>query len=666
MAAGFRCTLGDFSADRALHALGQLISGAARAGYSTHHTAQVEAWQRELELLESMAAELRRLYPASVNWSALLEYDIPRRQKRPDMILIADDLIIVIEFKVGAVRLSRADAWQVESYALDLRDFHAASSGRTIAPIAIATAAVESPTHVRSMAVFQPHNFIAPVQRVSASDLASAIVGAHQILHNSAADPIDVNAWEEAAYRPALSIIEAAEALFRQHSVANISHAFAHNLSATSGAIVQAMIESQRLGQRTICFVTGSPGAGKTLAGLDAVHDPALREAGRPSSVFLSGNGPLVKIIREALTRDRQRTGHSRRGASREVATFIQNVHAFLREYGIGRPNDPPHENAIVFDEAQRAWDQQALERQQGIKKSEPQLILEIMSRAPGWCTVVAVVGGGQEIHRGEAGLAEWGRALNGASCPWTVIVSCEALQGGEAVAGQRLFEQPPSSHLRIVESSEMHLTESVRSPRARLLGEWVNELLTQPGTCAIATDQQEFPIVLTRSLGEARQWLSDRGRGERRFGLLASSGALRLRAFGVELSSGFRKGYDYTDWFLNPHADVRASMQLEVAATEFECQGLELDWTCVCWGGDFLVDPVSESWHYRAFRGSRWQNVSQRQAQTYIANKYRVLLTRAREGMVIWVPKDSPHHSRDAGFQTTADTLHRAGIAYL
>lgn len=534
-----------------------------------------------------------------------------------------------------------ADEWQSLSYALDLRDFHAESAGRNIVPILVLGGPTVGSDSLPSAA---PDFAVMSVQRVRSTDglsLADALLRIYSALHDADSDSIDAARWEASAYRPSPNIIEAAESLFAGHSVGEISHSFAVNLELTAKTLFQAIEQTQRLNRRTICFVTGTPGAGKTLAGLNAVHSPSMRRDDRPSAVFLSGNRPLVNVVREALIRNRVRGGADRRTTEQSVSAFINYVHGFIQFYGIRNPTQPPHEHAIVFDEAQRAWNADMVSSKHSIEKSEPQLILEIMERAPDWCLIVAIVGGGQEIHKGEAGLAEWGHALNASSKRWHVLVSGDAMRGGATVAGHCLFTEAPNESLQITEVSELHLDVGVRSPRAHWLVDWVNAVLVgEARPNARAVEESPFPIALTRDLAIAKRWLRDHADGVQRCGLLASSGALRLRAHGIEVSSGFRGGYNYSDWFLAPPNDCRSSSWLEVAGTEFECQGLELDWTGVCWGGDLTYILASKKWVARRFRGRMWQRVNGATEQQYTVNKYRVLLTRARLGMVIWVPR--------------------------
>jgi hypothetical protein len=354
--------------------------------------------------------------------------------------------------------------------------------------------------------------------------------------------------------------------------------------------------------------------------------------------------------VREAIARDAASTRKwSKKHARREVKTFIQNVHTFVAEC-LKKPTECPHENVVVFDEAQRAWDAAKVKKKKRPTHcSEPHTMLDIMERCPGWCVVVALVGGGQEIHSGEAGLEEWGRALAARADPWQILVSPEALRGGPSLAGHRLFDGPPPTNCLIRERPAV-LRGEPDAARDMLAG------------------AREFPLVLTRDLDVARRWLRDRSRLDRRCGLVVSSGSMRHRAYGLEVSSGFRHGYSFEEWFLGDQGDVRSSFQVEVAATEFECQGLELDWVGVCWGDDLCIDPASPKWCCRQFRGNKWQSLRNEGARRYLLNKYRVLLTRAREGMVIWVPPgDLADATRDpVALDATAAYLITAGVAPL
>lgn len=646
--------------------LGKLTQAFAGLHFDAQRTTQTRSWESEIACLRRVAADLIQREAAFSSWRLLLEYEIPRRQKRPDGILLDSDIVFVIEFKWGDSKAGAGERWQTKEYALDLRDFHAASSERTIIPILC----LEDHSHQGATPERPATGAVWPVSSCGANTLAEHIMDLYRKAHDHTKQKIDPEAWIAAPYRPTLTIIEAAERLFGQHDVREISHSYANNLTETTSALVEHIREAQRLGQRRICFVTGVPGAGKTLTGLNAVHDPLLRGEGRPAAVFLSGNGPLVKVIRSALVRSIQRQGTPRAEALRQCGTFIQNVHAYLRHY-MASPDEVPPDNVVVFDEAQRAWDAAKMRQAHEVSKSEPELVLDVMERCQNWCVLIALVGGGQEIHEGEAGLAEWGRTLLRRQLPWTVIAPVEALEGGGAVAGNRLFADDGTKHAALQQDDRLHLKVSTRSWRAHRFNEWVNNVLSlRPAEArSLVSSFGEFPVVRTRRLDVARDWLRTHSRLERdrRCGLIASSGAIRLRAYGIELSTAFRRGYAFDEWFLAGPKDVRSSFQLEVAGTEFEVQGLELDWVGLCWGNDFHINGEKQ-WDFRRFTGKRWNFVRDEGKRQHIVNKYRVLLTRARQGLVIWAPPgvegDATLDPRE--FDATHEYLGECGVPEL
>jgi hypothetical protein len=646
--------------------LGQLVSAKATEGFATEYLKQVEVWDKELVLLEGLCRALAAEAPSSRGWALLLEYPIPRRKKYPDAIILAEELIFVLEFKFGMTAFDAVSKWQVEDYALDLRDFHLQSRNRSIIPILIAT---DVPSEkVPGFVLKSEGASVWPVNCLTPRELAGFLASAYWLAHVPDRVPIDPPAWDNSPYRPSLSIIEAAKELFAGHSVREINHAYAGNLSRTTTALIEAIHTARSTGKRIICFVTGVPGAGKTLTGLSAIHSPELQTEKTALGVFLSGNGPLVAIVREALIRDAvAQQGRTKRESERKVHTFIQNVHDFIGEYGFSQTSSPPPEHVVVFDEAQRAWSAAQVKKKRDTNQSEPQMMLGIMERCPAWCVIIALVGGGQEIHTGEAGLEEWGRSLSQTNKEWQVLASREALFGGPSLATHRLFDEAVPQRCCVHETPSLHLDVSVRSLRAQRIAEWVNCVLRGDAKTArqLLSDCGGFPIVLTRDLEQARQWLRDRSRLERRCGLVVSSGSIRHRAYGIEVSSGFRHGYAFEEWFLGGADDIRSSYQLEVAATEFECQGLELDWVAVCWGDDLCYNPPVSSWRYRQFRGNRWHAVHKDESQRYLLNKYRVLLTRARQGMVLWVPPgDRLDRTRDPNpLDATAAFLQAAGI---
>lgn len=660
MSHGFAGRVSEFRSLEEDALIGRLIDGVAATGVDGHRNAQIAAWREQIRILR------RQLAGAPFqDWFIVLEYELPRRARRPDVVLLHDGIVFVVEFKVGAEVHDAASRWQVQSYGMDLRDFHAGSHERVIVPVLCATRAERLGAEDGFPVVTE--SGVTEVVRATGDDLGERLLFIAERSRRDA-EPIEPQCWLASPYRPTPTIIEAAVRLYDGHGVRELSHRHAHNLDLTTEMLVEEIERARRERRRVVCFVTGIPGAGKTLTGLDVVHDPELRGDSAAAGIFLSGNGPLVKVVREALVMHQTAQGRRRKDCVHEVGTFIQNVHQFLR-YHRENPEALPHEHVVVFDEAQRAWNEAQMSRKHDVAASEAAELLDVMERLPDWAVVIALVGGGQEIYLGEAGLEEWGRALSDRLDRWHVVASPEVLGGGESVAGHRLFDGPVPSALRFHEEPLAHLAVGVRSHRAQRWAEWVNEFLALRLYAArgLAPDPHEFPCVVTRDLDQARAWLRTMrsSEPEHRTGLVATSEDQRLRAYGLESSSAFRIGYPFDKWFLAPPDDVRSSFALEVAASEFECQGLELDWVGMCWGGDLTPGEDSLGWEYRKFRGAGWQTVRQDVERAYVRNRYRVLLTRARRGMVIWVPigsDDDP--TRDPRrFDRVHDALLAAGL---
>lgn len=629
MPAYYRASFQDFARTPQSEIEAKLAEQNARAAFPLQPDA-LFAWQAQLpELQNAVRYLLGEVFDAK-SWSILLEYPIPRVGKRIDAVALARDVIIVIETKTGAAPTSAAR--QVDDYALNLACFHEGSSSRTIVPVVVSNAPVAMR---RERTTFD--QLIEPCIVTTFSEVGPTlqqIVGSHAGDHPQ----LDAEAWDEAQFKPIPPIIDAAVALYSNMNVFEIGHSCAarEDLLRTTNQIVNIVSMAREHGTKAICFVTGIPGAGKTLVGLNAVHEPDIRESGS----FLSGNGPLVKIIREALIRDvvrRERV--TRTDASLRVQTFIQNVHRFAD--GFHKNDKIPNEHVVIFDEAQRAWDLAESQRA-GREVSEPEMMLDIMNRHKDWAVIVALVGGGQEINRGEAGLAEWGRALP--KFPeWSIVASPEVLDGRTIGPGSTLCQEQDPLAERVCADNSLHLKLAVRSIRAQKTSDWVNAVLVgdQPGASAIAKALTERP-QLTRDLATTRLWLSQKRRGFTRAGLVGSASAMRLRADGLEPSFDFHRRFDWENWFLDNDDDVRCSSRLEVFATQFEVQGLELDWVGVCWGEDFTWDGVK--WVSNRFTNKKWmprkmKTEADAQKHQFRVNSYRVLLTRARQGMIVYVP---------------------------
>jgi hypothetical protein len=595
----------------------------------------------------------------------LLEFSIPRKELRIDIVLLIREVVVVLEAKTGLVA-SQAKR-QVEEYCLLLHYFHKASAECRIVPVIVSHEAVEAnydAINQRELFPQMPGYLVAAVSRSSWEGLPSLLLE----VERSSSGQIGVELWDSSPYFPVPNIIEAALALKSGLSIREIAHSEAseHEIESVRGAI-QGYVDTARAERRhAICFLTGVPGSGKTLVGLSLAHSGENRS---DAIHFMSGNGPLVKVLQHLFTHESMRKGAGAAQARAEAKTLIENVHIFARyhtEENLGAPSN----HAIIFDEAQRAWN-----RAQHMKKfnrdySEPEMLLRIMERHVDWAVVVALVGGGQEINDGEAGLEEWGRALAGAAKDWVVYASPEVLAGGESTAGHRLFDDP-TKQKEVETSTVLHLRTSNRSLRAEKLATWVNCVLDGDADGAASLRITErFPILLSRELDETRLKLAGQGIGVNRYGLVGSSGAARLRAVGLEPSSTFHAEYPWEHWYLGEKTDVRSSFRCEVFATEFEIQGLELDWIGLCWGGDFIWDE-ERGWLLRALRPSeqsKWTLIKNQDKQAYRKNAYRVLLTRARMGMVVFVPKGdaSDPTNLPEEFEATARYLIRCGVTSL
>jgi schlafen family protein len=608
--------------------LGQLTKASADAGFFQQTKEATQSWEQEVAVLQHSFREVSEVRSV-VDWGVLLEYPIPRRSKRIDVVLLAQGIVLVLEFKCGGTKFNKDSRRQVEDYCLDLRDFQVESHDRNLVPILIATDADDVENEFGD-AIDQ----VAPTLLSNSSNLGGLIVQA--VTHYGYAEStIDSEAWDHSKYHPTPTIIESAQHLYAGQNVREISrsHGGAENLTRTTDAVIRAIERARRDKAKTICFITGVPGAGKTLAGLNIVHNHKLHDG--DLGAFLSGNGPLVKVLSAALAKDdAARNKTPLHQAKSKVSTFIHNIHAFIGAYDAEKTHVPP-DKVIVFDEAQRAWNAEQARRKFNRPHSEPEMVLEIMDRHPDWAVVVALIGGGQEINSGEAGLSEWGRNLIRTFPHWRVMISPELTESRFA-GHDGLFDRSPDD-IDVREDESLHLNVSLRSFRADGLSRWVAALLEYCPDQArkiLESELEEYPIVMTRSLDEARGWLRCRVRGTRRAGLLASSGARRLRPEGLDVGVKI----EVENWFLNPDGDVRSSFALEQPATEFDIQGLELDWAGLAWGNDLV--PGAGGWRHRQFRGTRWLNVKQEAMQQFIVNKYRVLLTRAREGVVIYVPR--------------------------
>lgn len=620
------------------------------------------SWQQEVEVLKNV------LSPYAQKGSVYFEYNIPRMGRRADVIVLIDGIVFVLEFKTSEQKFTREALIQVWDYAIDLKNFQEGSRDRILIPIVVAPKEKNKNCHIELKPfeddVYQP--LVSKFERLSEcfDKTLSNIIPKHTFTKE------DDDVWAKSGYDPTPTIIEAAVALYEHHTVEEITK---HDgeIEVTAKCLDKIINECQNNKRKAICFITGVPGAGKTLIGLQTAIKQFEKEN---KAVYLSGNYPLVEVLQEALARDyvkRSRDDYkkgktdnkpcTKTDAKSKVKAFIQMIHHYRDLYLEGTEVKDsqispvegyfqshtdkayvPAEHIAIFDEAQRAWTKEELARFMKEKKkienfpfSEPEYLISCMDRQPDWGLVVCLIGGGQEINKGEAGIAEWLKAMNEHFTDWDIYMS-DKLVDKEYAEGNALDIINDQERLHIEPS--LHLSMSMRSFRAEKVSLFVHQLLDLKKEEATQTlkDLNNYPIVLTRSLDVAKKWLKSHARGSERYGILASSKAERLKAISINV----RYQPDFVHWFLEDENDIRSSNALEDTLTEFKVQGLEIDWACVAWDADLRLNDKHTQWKHCQLRsGTKWQNINKEINQQYQLNAYRVLLTRARQGMVIVVP---------------------------
>ena len=619
-----------------------------------------QSWTEEILTLRNT------LLPYSGNGSVYFEYNIPRMGRRADVIVVINGIVFVLEYKTSEQKFQRDAILQVWDYALDLKNFQEGSLNRILIPILVAPK--EKDSHCKLDLKHFEDNVYEPLM-VNSNNLGKAF---EKVLDDIKCQPqptYEDDIWAKSGYSPTPTIIEAAIALYEENTVEDITkHSGDIDKASTElNLIIDYCRENSR---KAICFITGVPGAGKTLIGLNTAIDQFNRGE---KAVYLSGNFPLVEVLQEALTRDymrREKVKAKQEGrkpctkeeAKSKVKAFIQMIHHYRDLYiegteVVGNEIKPiegyfqshtdkayiPAEHVAIFDEAQRAWTGEELKRfmreKKGIKDfpySEPEYLISCMDRQTDWGVVVCLVGNGQAINKGEAGLTEWIESIHRRYQDWDVYMSEYLIDSGDVSKEElALIKQ------QLKPREDLHLKMSMRSFRSEKVSIFVNQLLALKKEDAAATLKElgNYPIVLTRSLGTAKQWLRDHARGSERFGLLASSKAERLKAISINV----RYQPDFVHWFLEDDSDIRSSNALEDTLTEFKVQGLEIDWACVAWDADLRLNKEQTSWqHFQLRSGTKWQNINKPINQEYQINAYRVLLTRARQGMIIVVPDGS------------------------
>lgn len=642
-------------------------------------TSTMEAWKAEISIMQSI------LLNFSDEGKIIFEYDIPRLGKRVDVVLLFRGIIFCLEFKVGESKILEGDIDQVLDYALDLKNFHKFSQDNLIVPILIATNYRKSSTNIQ-MSIYDDR-IVNPLV-TGEKDILDLINNVLTKFPNEN----DVNDnWIISPYAPTPTIIEAAKTLYENHSVENITRHEADNVSTdrTISYILEVIKDSKANGKKSICFVTGVPGAGKTLVGLDVAIKQTYQGNDEPvegeGAVYLSGNGPLVAVLTEALALDNYKKCQNNNikkkmtDSRREVSKSIQMIHRY-RDNMLAKIKNPVEngileidpnkavendsagygevEHVAIFDEAQRSWTHKRLAdylkrggtygnklKVPNFPMSEAAFLIWSLDQRKDWATIVCLVGGGQEINTGEAGISEWIKALNEQFSHWNVYISPK-LTEKEYAEGK--VNELLKDNQNVIYSDDLHLSVSLRSYRAEKLSAFVHALLSFDSVAkeSYLDIKDKYPIVITRDMERARRWLHERVRGTERTGVLVSKESARFKPLGIHvLQSGDENA---VHWFLEDKSDTRSSNYLEDAATEIQVQGLELDYTCLLWDADMRYEDGK--WKFYRFNGkTNWVEQTpttegKQELMKYMLNAYRVLLTRARAGMVICVPKGNPN----------------------
>ena len=615
-----------FIKDKSDNIIGQLVKHSFEVNKE-----QSDAWDNQISVLQN------RLKDCDMEGDIIFEYDIVRLGKRIDVILLIKHMVFSLEFKNGKTAFVAQDAEQAEDYAIDIKNFHKESEDLYVCPILIAT---NAPQYKKMQSIECYPDKQVFLQRENINTFAPKIAS---IVEKYGDDQgIDFEKWFNSPYHPTPTIIAAAVEAYRSHDLSQIAQSDAgqDNIDKCEIEIGKIVDYARSNCKKCICFVTGVPGAGKTLVGLDVVAKN-LDKGKDNLSVYLSGNGPLVEVLREALKRSvKEKLTNESAEVKREtevvINTLIQSSYSFKKDNA--KNSYPTPEHIMIFDEAQRVWNEEKMTRKHkkdpDMSVSEPQLLFRIMDRHQEWAVMICLVGLGQDIYDGEVGINEWFRCGIEEYKNWELFYSPDIF---DQIEDKDIIMDQINCCNRCQKVSGLHLKTSIRSFRTDKLSQFVDYLLdNKPNKAKMIYEiiKCKYPIYLTRDIGVAKEWARNMVRGSQRCGVLACSSAQRLKPEGIYVSTEI----DVKNWFLAPSDDLRSSNMMEVIASEFKVQGLEIDWAVVCWDADLRRKNLNEWEHYN-FKGTKWMRRNKEEQKRYLVNSYRVLLTRARQGMVIFVP---------------------------
>lgn len=618
--------ISEFIKDDARESLHSLIQHSFKQFDDTNKE-QNDAWKSQIQELQS------RLKKHGIEGDIIFEYDIIRLGKRIDVILLIRHMVFSLEFKNGKSAFTALDAQQAEDYAIDIKNFHKESENLYVCPILIAT---DAKPYTKQQTIGHYPDKQIYLQRENIETLVPKV---NKIINTYGTnEKIDFDKWFNSPYYPTPTIISAAVEAYKTHSLTEIANSEAgqENIDACEKQISRLIREAKEKSQKYICFVTGVPGAGKTLVGLDVVAK-SLDKDKSELSVYLSGNGPLVDVLREALKISSKSEGLKSKQTDASINALIQSSFGFKRDNATS--DKPTAEKILIFDEAQRVWNKEKMSKKHNddmLRVSEPHLLVDIMNRHKKWAVIVCLVGLGQDIYDGEVGINEWFRTCIEDFKEWHMFYSPKIFT---QIEDKNIDKKSILNCTRCHPLEHLHLSTSIRSFRSNNQSKFVDSLLNNDIENASNYYNEiinKYPIYITRNINQAKKWAHSQVRGSQRCGILASSGAQRLKSEGVYVP----KDINHVKWFLAEPNDVRSSNMMEVVASEFKVQGLEIDWAVVCWDADLRRKSDKFDWDYYSFRGTKWNKRNKPELQRYLINSYRVLLTRARQGMVLFVPK--------------------------
>ncbi|MEI7641358.1 MAG: DNA/RNA helicase domain-containing protein [bacterium] len=550
---------------------------------------QIGAWSDCYKKIKNVLKDIK-----GIKAHLIFEYELPREGgRRPDLVVLINTTILVIEFKKKNF-YNWADLDQVKAYARDLGNYHEQSHSLKVVPILV-------PTLTKNLSIKIDKTMIISPDKLE------------KVFRDFVKVELTINAqtWTDSDYEPLPTLVQAARFIFKNEHLPNIRR-------ANSAGIPEAVSYLNKLSEhaatnkgRHLALVTGVPGAGKTLLGLKFVHENKQMTDGKKDSVFLSGNGPLVDVLQHAL----------------DSKVFVQPLKNYILTYGI-KQSRAPKEHIVVFDEAQRAWDREKVLEKHNHDASEPDLILQIAGRIEPWSMFVGLIGEGQEIHSGEeSGMLQWVDAIKKSKNKWTVHCPKKLVHLFDKVATVETVD-----NLDLTVSLRSHISENV----TRWVELFLNSKFEMVKQMTPTLFAQGFDVYVTRNLEQAKQYCKDRYQYclDKRYGMIATSKSRKLPSFGVDNSFQGSKFLKIGPWFNEPVDSDLSCCSFNKVATEFSCQGLELDFPVVCWDTDLKWD------------GTKWEEFIQPRAKTIVKdahqlrlNSYRVLLTRGRDGFVIFIP---------------------------